>query len=297
MMKPRVLVLRAAGTNCDVETAYAFDTVGAAATTLHINRLRERPLLLREVQILAIPGGFSYGDDVASGRIFANELVAALRDELTAFIARGGFVIGICNGFQVLVKSGLLPALSAPPGAAAPARQQATLTDNSSGRYSDRWVRVTGDPVRCKWIADADEIELPVAHGEGRFVADAAVLSALAANHQIALRYSSGTNPNGAAMDIAGICDPSGRVFGLMPHPERFLRFENHPRWTREVRRAEGDGVRIFRTAVAHFGATAAGRRTAVGRRTVAAARPTRPGVKATATATPARTAARSLEI
>jgi phosphoribosylformylglycinamidine synthase len=289
MMKPRVLVLRAAGTNCDVETAYAFDAVGAASTTLHINRLRERPLLLREMQILAIPGGFSYGDDIASGRIFANELIAALRDELTAFVERGGFVIGICNGFQVLVKSGLLPAL---PGAGAPVRQQATLTDNSSGRYSDRWVRVTGDPARCKWIADADEIELPVAHGEGRFVADAAVLDQLAANHQIALRYSSGTNPNGAALDIAGICDPSGRVFGLMPHPERFLRFENHPRWTREARRAEGDGVRIFRTAVAQFGSAAAGRRSP------AAGLRTRPGASAkAAAATPARTASRSLEI
>jgi phosphoribosylformylglycinamidine synthase I len=296
MMKPRVLVLRAAGTNCDVETAYAFDAVGAASTTLHINRLRERPLLLREMQILAIPGGFSYGDDIASGRIFANELVAALRDELTAFVDRGGFVIGICNGFQVLVKSGLLPALPAKAGSGAAARQQATLTDNSSGRYSDRWVRVTGDPVRCKWIADADEIELPVAHGEGRFVADAPVLEALSASHQIALRYSSGTNPNGAAMDIAGVCDPSGRVFGLMPHPERFLRFENHPRWTREARRAEGDGVRFFRTAVAQFGSTAAGRRSAA---TPRRARPgvTAPRVSAKAAATsPARTASRSLE-
>ncbi len=267
-MKPRVLVLRAAGTNCDVETAYAFDSVGASATTLHINRLRERPLLLREMQILAIPGGFSYGDDVASGRIFANELVSALSDELADFVARGGFVIGICNGFQVLVKSGLLPAL---PGAGR-ARQQATLTDNLSGRYCDRWVRVTGDPKRCKWIPDDAEFELPVAHGEGRFVADVAVLEALRVNHQIAMRYSSGTNPNGAALDIAGVCDPSGRVFGLMPHPERFLRFENHPRWTREERRAEGDGVRIFRTAVAHFGRAAAGRRTPPRARTARAA-------------------------
>ncbi len=290
-MKPRVLVLRAAGTNCDVETAYAFDAVGAASTTLHVNRLRERPLLLREVQILAIPGGFSYGDDVASGRIFANELVAALRDELTAFVERGGFAIGICNGFQVLIKSGLLPALAHGAG---PARQQATLTDNLSGRYSDRWVRVTGDPARCAWIPDADEIELPVAHGEGRFVADESVLEALSANHQIALRYSSGTNPNGAARDIAGICDPSGRVFGLMPHPERFLRFENHPRWTREARRAEGDGVRIFRTAVARFGRAAAGRRSAA----PAPARSARRAAPSkAAAATPARTASRSLEI
>ena len=243
-MKPRVLVLRAAGTNCDAETAYAFALVGAEPTTLHVNRLREQPTLLRDFQVLAIPGGFSYGDDVASGRIFANELMSGLRDELLAFVARGGFAIGICNGFQVLVKSGLLPSIDGRTD------QHATLTDNTSGVYTDRWVKLTGDAKRCAWIPDDVEIELPVAHGEGRFVADAGVLKTLAKNHQIALRYSSGTNPNGSTADIAGVCDPSGRVFGLMPHPERFLRWENHPCWTRHARRAEGDGVRIFRTAI-----------------------------------------------
>ncbi len=246
-MKPRVLVLRAAGTNCDAETAYAFESAGADATILHVNRLREKPALLREVQVVAIPGGFSYGDDVASGRVLANELMSALRDELLGFVDRGGFAIGICNGFQVLVKSGLLPRL---PGADGQAVQQATLTDNTSGRYTDRWVRVTGDASRCAWIPDDAEIELPVAHGEGRFAAAPEVLAQLAANGQIALRYTGGTNFNGSAADIAGICDPSGRVFGLMPHPERFLRWENHPRWTREPRRAEGDGMRFFRHAL-----------------------------------------------
>jgi phosphoribosylformylglycinamidine synthase len=243
-MKPKVLVLRAAGTNCDVETAYAFTLVGAVAETLHVNRLRERPQLLRDYQVLAIPGGFSYGDDVASGRIFANELMSALRDELLAFVDRGGFAIGICNGFQVLVKSGLLPRLDGS------ADQQATLTDNTSGVYTDRWVRLTGDPSRCLWIADDAEVELPIAHAEGRFVADAAVIERLAKAGQIAIRYSAGTNPNGSTADIAGVCDPTGRVFGLMPHPERFLRWENHPRWTREPRRPEGDGVRFFRQAI-----------------------------------------------
>jgi phosphoribosylformylglycinamidine synthase len=279
-------VLRAAGTNCDVETAYAFDSVGASSTTLHVNRLRERPGLLREMQILAIPGGFSYGDDVASGRIFANELVSGLRDELFGFVERGGFVIGICNGFQVLVKSGLLPRLD---GATT---QQATLTDNVSGRYSDRWVRVTGDPARCLWIPDGNEIELPVAHGEGRFAASPDCLARLAGAHQIALRYSSGTNPNGSASDIAGVCDPSGRVFGLMPHPERFLRFENHPRWTREARRSEGDGVRIFRAAVGRFGSSASRSRTASRR-----AAPARGHTRATRASSPtARIASRSSE-
>ena len=243
-MKPKVLVLRAAGTNCEVETAYAFEAVGATATILHVNRLREKPDLLRQHQVLAIPGGFSYGDDVASGRIFANELMSALRDQLLAFVDRGGFAIGICNGFQVLVKSGLLPRI------AGDTAQHATLTDNTSGVYTDRWVRLIGDSKRCAWIPDDEEIELPVAHGEGRFVASKEVLAKLNAGHQIALHYSSGTNPNGSTDDIAGVCDPTGRVFGLMPHPERFLRWENHPRWTREPRRAEGDGIRLFRSAI-----------------------------------------------
>jgi phosphoribosylformylglycinamidine synthase len=243
-VKPKVLVLRAAGTNCDMETAHAFAMVGAEPTTLHVNRLREQKALLKDFQLLAIPGGFSYGDDVASGRIFANELMSALRDELLAFVDRGGYAIGICNGFQVMVKAGLLPRLD---GAAV---QQATLTDNTSGLYCDRWVRVQGDKKLCAWIPDDDEFELPVAHAEGRFVADAKALERLEKNHQIALRYCKGSNHNGSVADIAGICDSTGRIFGLMPHPERFLRWENHPRWTREPRRAEGDGVRIFRHVV-----------------------------------------------
>ncbi len=252
-MKPRVLVLRAAGTNCDAETAYAFSLVGADPTVLHVNRLRERPKLLRDYQALAIPGGFSYGDDVASGRIFANELMSVLRDELLAFVDRGGFAIGICNGFQVLVKTGLLPRLG---GAGSQALvQEATLTDNLSGIYRDCWVRCTAVAGRCQWIPDQQEVELPVAHAEGRFLAPAGVLSQLAEAGQVALRYSAGTNPNGSAGDIAGICDHTGRVFGLMPHPERFLRWENHPRWTREPRRAEGDGVRFFRAAVSRLAA------------------------------------------
>lgn len=253
MPKPRVLVLRAAGTNCEVETAYAFEMVGAEATILHVNRLRERPALLREHQVLAIPGGFSYGDDIASGRIFANELMTALRDELLGFVDRGGFAIGICNGFQVLVKAGLLPRLDGK------ADQQATLTDNTSGLYRDCWVRCTGDARLCAWIADDQEVELPVAHAEGRFAAPPVVLDRLAAAGQLCLTYSSGTNPNGSARDIAGVCDPSGRVFGLMPHPERFLRWENHPRWTREARRPEGDGVRFFRAAMARLAESTVG--------------------------------------
>lgn len=243
-MKPKVLVLRAAGTNCDAETAHAFSLVGAEPTVLHVNRLRERPRLLREHQVLAVPGGFSYGDDIASGRVLANELMSALREELLGFVDRGGYAIGICNGFQALVKAGLLPRVDDE------SRQQATLTDNVSGLYTDRWVRVKGDARRCAWIPDDAEIELPVAHAEGRFSAAPEVLDRLEADGQVALRYVGDTNFNGSAADIAGVCDPSGRVFGLMPHPERFLRWQNHPRWTREPKRREGDGVRFFRAAI-----------------------------------------------
>ena len=246
-MKPKVLVLRAAGTNCDTETAYAFELVGAQPDIVHVNRLRERPAMLRDYRFLAIPGGFSYGDNVASGRIFANELNRILADELPAFIDRGGYAIGICNGFQVLVRAGLLPRLD---GAA---EQQVTLTDNINGIYTDRWVRLQGNAQRCAWIpTEPSEIELPVAHAEGRFAAPPATLDALAANHQIALRYHPDDNFNGSDAAVGGICDPSGRVFGLMPHPERFLRWENHPNWTRLPRRREGDGVRFFRTAIRH---------------------------------------------
>jgi len=245
-MKPTVLVLRAAGTNCEAETAFAFELVGAEPQIIHVNQLRADPGRLRQAQFLAIPGGFSYGDDVASGRILANELSTALGDELLAFVDRGGYAIGICNGFQVLTKAGLLPRLDGI------AEQQATLAHNTSGLYTDRWVRLRGNPQRCAWVHDDAEIELPVAHAEGRFTAPEDVLDALDERDQIALRYHEDDNFNGSARAIAGICDPGGRVFGLMPHPERFLRWHNHPRWTRLPHEREGHGVRMFRAAVRH---------------------------------------------
>lgn len=244
-MMPKVIVLRAAGTNCELETAYAFELAGADPEIVHINALREQPGLLDDARFLAIPGGFSYGDDIASGRIFANELATALGERLQEFVAKGGYAIGICNGFQVLVKSGLLPGAS-------DGSQQVTLTHNTSGRYTDRWVRLEPTTGTCAWLPDDEPIELPVAHAEGRFRAPDAVREQLAANGQIALRYHADDNFNGSDDAIAGICDPSGRVFGLMPHPERFLRWENHPSWTRLPRRREGDGVRLFRAAVRH---------------------------------------------
>lgn len=251
-MSPRVLVLRAPGSNCDGDAAFAFERAGAKADILHLNRWLESPRLVDEYQILCIPGGFSYGDDVAAGRIFANQLRHHLGEAMTAFRDAGKLILGICNGFQVLIKSGLLDSDDA-------AGQGATLTWNASGRFQDRWVdlRVAGD--RCVFLAGIDRIPLPIAHAEGQFRArDAATLDRLEQNGQLVLRYDvtpgcSG-NPNGAERDVAGICDASGRVFGLMPHPERFIDPTQHPQWTRRPQADEGEGLQVFRNAVRYFG-------------------------------------------
>lgn len=260
--KVRVIVLRAAGTNCDEETAFAFEYVGADAELVHINQLINKEKRLRDYRILAIPGGFTYGDDVASGKILANELKYKLSGELEKFVTGGRLIIGICNGFQVLVKAGLLPGKDPEAGAL-----EATLTTNDSARYEDRWVYLKsqnaasfGKTTRCVWTEGIDEmIYLPAAHGEGKFIPrDDEVLSRLNQNNQVVFRYvdphgrQAGFpwNPNGSIENIAGICDITGRIFGLMPHPERHIFRTHHPRWTRNESRAEGDGVRIFRNGV-----------------------------------------------
>jgi phosphoribosylformylglycinamidine synthase subunit PurQ / glutaminase len=252
MAQPRALVLRAPGTNCDEETAAAWSLAGAAAETWHVGRVLEAPGALDRFQVLTIPGGFSYGDDLGAGRILAVRL-AALGEALGRFCDRGGLVLGICNGFQVLVQAGLLPG-----GAGAP---RATLTHNDSGRFEARWVRLLPTPGPCPFLTDAEPIELPVAHGEGKFLtADPGALAALERSGQVVLRYvdehgrpteAYPANPNGSPGGVAGLCDPSGRIFGLMPHPERHVDPLHHPRWTRLGPKPEGDGLRIFRNAVA----------------------------------------------
>ncbi|MDO8670483.1 MAG: phosphoribosylformylglycinamidine synthase I [Dehalococcoidia bacterium] len=254
MAEVRTIVLRAAGINCDDETKYAFELAGSAVEKVHINRLVRGEVRLTDYQILAFSGGFSYGDDIASGRLLANELKNKLGGQLAEFVQKGGLVIGICNGFQVLVKSGLLPALSEEGS------QQVTLTYNESGKFEDRWVYLQAPPDnKCVFLAGIERLYLPVAHGEGRFVSgDDRVLRRLWQNGQAVLLYVNPAgeidgypwNPNGSTANIAGICDTTGRVFGLMPHPERFLHYTNHPRWTREKLPEEGDGLRIFRNAV-----------------------------------------------
>lgn len=253
MSRPRILILRAPGTNCDSETAYAFEQAGGEADVLHLNRLLESPALATDYQVLCVPGGFSYGDDVAAGRIFANQIRHHLADVMQEFRAAGKLILGICNGFQVLIKSGLLDT-DDDEGAAA------SLSWNDSGRYLARWVQVKTQGDQCVFLAGCDELFLPIAHAEGKFVArDEAALNHLDEAGQLVLRYcqregsADDANPNGSAGDVAGMCDTSGRVFGLMPHPERFIDPTQHPQWTRLPARDEGEGLQIFRNAVRYF--------------------------------------------
>jgi len=257
-MSAKVLVLAGFGINCEQETAGAFSLAGGFPQIIHLNDLLAEPERLHESDIFAIPGGFSFGDDIASGRILANRLRFRLGAPLRSFVEQGKLVIGICNGFQVLVKMGLLPMVHRMFA------QEATLTHNDSHRYEDRWVWLAADPQSpCIWTRGMTCFELPVRHGEGKFVPrDAEILDALHAHHQIALRYTlpDGSpargrfpyNPNGSVDDIAGICDRTGRVFGLMPHPEAYALPHHHPCWTRQVLAQDPNGLCLFRNAVAY---------------------------------------------
>ena len=252
MMKPNVLILRAPGTNCDYETAYAFELAGATTERIHVNRILESPSILDRFQILCFPGGFSYGDDVAAGRILATKVRVSLFDATRKFRDDGKLVLGICNGFQILIKSGVLVADDA-QGA------PVTLTWNKSGVYTDRWTRLVVKSDKCVFLKGATNLYLPIAHAEGKFMArDAAALDALEAQGRLALRYLPEDNPNGAMRDVAGVCDETGRVFGLMPHPERHVDKTQHPRWTRmrndpDFATKVGDGFAIFKNAVEYF--------------------------------------------
>lgn len=267
MAVPKVLVLTGYGINCDFETKAAFDMAGADAERVHINDLISGAKKLADYQILAFPGGFSYGDDIASGKVLAVKSKVNLGEEIMRFIEDGKLIIGICNGFQVIAKYGLL---ADPDGDYR--TQRVTVTFNDSSRYEDRWVRLTRVSDKCVWLKGVDRIYLPVAHGEGKFFTTPERLQAIEDNNQVAFRYATPDfqparglfplNPNGAQNDIAGICDPSGRILGMMPHPERFLHFTNHPHWTRireELKRKgqpvpdEGDGLKIFKNGVAYF--------------------------------------------
>lgn len=254
--KPKAAILIADGVNCHLETQHAFTIAGAEAQLVHINELKQGEENLRNYNILSLSGGFSYGDDLASGKILATELNAYLPDTLTDFVhQQKGLVLGICNGYQVLVRSGLLPFGTI-------GDMQSSLTFNQSGHFQHEWIHLSVEkPSACEYLSDLDgPINLPIAHGEGQFIAEPDVLERMQQNNQIVFRYCtpsgiqavgdySSFNPNGSFGAIAGICDPTGQILGLMPHPERFVRSMQHPNARRDPNMVP-QGLQLFQKMV-----------------------------------------------
>ena len=255
MATPRVIILRAPGANCDAETQFAFEQAGASAERVHINRLREQPNELHRFQILVVPGGFTYGDDVAAGKILANQLAHFLGEHLRRFRDMEKLILGICNGFQALLKAGIIM----PPDEDGPV---ATLTNNASGKFEDRWIHLEAKPDKCPFLTGYEKLYLPVAHAEGKLIfRENWILQGLEQTGQVVLRYVDEqgqaapypANPNGSQGDVAGLCDATGQVLGLMPHSERHVLPTQHPQWTRLGLAEEGGGLRLFRNAVRFF--------------------------------------------
>jgi phosphoribosylformylglycinamidine synthase len=257
-----------------VETAFAFETAGGQPERVHLFRLLERPELLDDFQIVCVPGGFSYGDDIGAGVIFSRQLRGRLGEALARFLAADKLMLGICNGFQVLLKAGILPGGTDSWSPSADQHPDATLTWNLNGKYTAVWVRLQVESPTNVFLRGIENIELPVAHAEGRIVVRSPdVIQTWRDQAQIALRYRpnpheaesvSGShgdallpfpdNPNGSTANIAALGDPSGRILGLMPHPERFLHSTQHPQWTRRPHRSgPGEGLKLFQNAVAYF--------------------------------------------
>jgi len=263
MAMPEALVITAPGINCDGELAEAFALAGATPRFMSLRELRQSPTRVDRFQLVGLPGGFSYGDDIAAGRVMAALMRRGVSPALVAALERGVPMIAPCNGFQIAVQAGLLPGpLDGEPWPQVPAPATVALVANASGRFEDRWSGVEFPrSSNCVWTRglagadDDDQTMLPSAHGEGRFVAPAALIERLEAAGRIAVRYRQGDNFNGSAGAIAGLSDPSGLLLGLMPHPERFLHWNRHPWWTRlEAAERVGPplGLRMFENAVAH---------------------------------------------
>lgn len=265
MLKPKVLVFSGYGLNCEEETKFAFELAGAHADIIHINDLIDGYKRIENYQILAFPGGFSYGDDTGSGNAFANKVRNHLWKKIENFVRKEGLIIGICNGFQILVNLGLLPALDNKYGS-----REVALLHNDSARYTVRWVDLE-IKNKTSWFSDIKNISLPIAHGEGKFFAPEKVLMQLKKRQLIAAKYIRGEicqyqslnpNPNGAISNIAAITNENGRILGMMPHPERAIFFTQLPHWPylleenkRENKKIpkEGPGLKIFQNAVKYF--------------------------------------------
>lgn len=241
MEKPKVCVLKTDGVNCDEELAYSFELAGGESQHVHINELIAGDRRLKDYQILALPGGFSYGDDIASGRVLANELAFRLRDEVHDFVeTRKGLVLGICNGFQVLVRTGLLPYKKLIRNLK---DMDVTLDFNNIGHFDCRWVNLSVEDSKCEFTKGMDKVvSMQVAHGEGKFYTTPGTLKEIEVQSLVAFRYTNRLgnptmevpfNPNGSVNSIAGITDLTGRILGLMPHPERFVIKTQHPNWRR----------------------------------------------------------------
>jgi len=263
--KPRAVILRTAGTNCAYETQYALEKAGADVDLIHVNQLVREKGLLRPYHIFILPGGFTYGDDIAAGKVLANQLRHHILDELTRFIDDGKLIIGICNGFQVLMKMGLLPGVKGTQTPLTGNKQRFTLTHNNSNKFEDRWVYLKSSSSKSVFIDNDSLMYVPIAHAEGKFVAENQEdIEKLDKTGQIVFKYvdKDGNmsdypwNPNGSSGNVAGVCDSTGRVLGMMPHPERHIDPTQHPRWTREGLKAEGDGIAIFRNAVNYISRT-----------------------------------------
>ncbi len=267
MATPNALILSGYGINCEEETAFAFEKFGANADIVHINDLIDGLKSFDNYQILAIPGGFSYGDDTGAGKALANRILNNLNEQILKFVQRDTLTIGICNGFQVLTALGLAPALGGQYGI-----RQAALMANENSRYTCRWVHLKTQSDKCIWTKGIDSLYVPIAHGEGNFYIPDDQLAELKSGNQVVFTYTNEdgspangvypANPNGSLEDIAGICDPSGRVLGLMPHPERAMFFHNRPDFANEKERliregkslpTENQGGLVFKNAIDYF--------------------------------------------
>lgn len=267
MVKPRTLVITGYGINCEEETAKCFNQTGSEAEIVHINDVINGNKKLKNYQILAFPGGFSYGDDTGSGNALANKIRNNLEEDIIKFATEDKLVIGICNGLQILANLGLVPAVDNKYGV-----RQAALMHNLTARLECRWIYIKTTSKKCIWTRDIEILHVPIAHGEGNFYAESEIMEKMKVNDQITLKYvdkngnpANGEfpiNPNGALEDIAGVCDPSGRILGLMPHPERFSTFENEEGWELKKEKLiregkslpkEGEGLKIFKNAAKYF--------------------------------------------